>query len=235
MSSIFGTPTTAASPLANPSGHTTTGTFTTSLGDMIVGLAVTGTTVGASVTSVSDVAGNTYTVVGSPSTSANSGTSGSIFLVYCLAATHASAVNAITVNFSSSANFTLSFAWDIPLTGTAYFDTYASAGGASGSSTPTTASYSTTGTDEIVLSIATNDLTGETYTAGGGYTLDSAAFATGTGGAQHIQFSSTQSGITTSMTSTGSGTFLIGAGAFNSTPPSSGGVANSFMLMGVGT
>lgn len=212
--SIFGSPVTAASPLANPSGSTTTGTFATSVGDLIVCMAVTGNVAGASITSVTDVAGNSYTVVGSPSTVGNSGTSGSIFLVYCLAATHASAVNAITVNFASGTSFTLSFAWDVPLTGACSFDVAAFGGGNSGSSTPTTSSYSTASSDEIVFSIATNDLTGETYTQGTGYTLDSAAFATGTGGAQHIQFSSPQSGITTFMTSSGSGTFLIGAGAF---------------------
>jgi hypothetical protein len=182
--SIFGTPATAhggarfASSAAASALNTATGDL------LIVGV---GFSDGGTCTGVTDTAGNTYVPL-----TQRVGAFGEQFQFwYCLSAT-ANASNVVAAAFSISNNNIVVFAWDVPVSASPIYDTDTASDGGSDA---TTASFSTTGTDEFVATMAYDQFGGGGYSAGGGYTLDSASFDT-FGGAQHTVFSSTQSGIT---------------------------------------
>lgn len=221
--SIFGNPTTGNGGWAG-SLHTVLALspVTTVLGDLISILFIGAS--GGLITSVLDSAGNNFTV----SADLGGANAGHVYYAYCLAATHASASNIITITFTSSQNFASGFAWDYPLTGgTASFDTDLAAGAfADGTSTtPTSASFSTTGTtDEIVNVIVGNDLTGITYANVSPFTLDNGSFNSGVAGTEHASFTSVQSGITAGFTSSNAD-FTIGVAGFVGTATPATGVS----------
>jgi hypothetical protein len=69
------------------------------------------------------------------------------------------------------------YVWDVPITGLATFDFVApsSPGSYVGQATPGSVSFTPTGTDELILATAADPSRTTTgYTAGGGYTLESA-------------------------------------------------------------
>lgn len=162
----------------------------TALGDLVlvgVGWSDSGT-----VTGVTDTAGNTYT----PLTQRNPGSAGhGLQWFYCTGATHANASNVVTATFSfGTNNYSIIAVWDVTLSGSAAYDTDTAT---SGSGNATTAIYSTTGTDEFVAVVALDGFGTGGYVAQASYTLDG-SFGT-FGGAEHIVFSSAQSGITSSF------------------------------------
>ncbi len=129
------------------------------------------------------------------------------------------ATDTITATFTAS-NATAIACWEIAGASTsAPLDTsaYGNNGGI-GSTTVTSASFSTANANEIVVALASAGAINETLTAQSGYTLDSGTFPTSTisnyQGAEHIIFSSTQSAITTGMTLSGSTLAGISVGAF---------------------
>lgn len=226
MSTIFGTPATGSGGFAGSSGTVVNASaVNTAAGDMIACIFIGSN--GGAITSVTDTAGNTYTV----SAALDGGSAGFVYYAYVLVAL-ANATNVVKVTFTSNqTTFASSFVWDFPITGgVPAFDT--SAFGHGTSTTPTTGSFNTTGSDEVVLVMAGNDVSGFTYTQGTGYTLDSAGFNSGVAGAEHKIFNATQSGITAGFT-TSNGDWTIGAVAFNKGATVSG-VHNSLMMMGYG-
>jgi trimeric autotransporter adhesin len=208
--SIFGTPRLAGSSLGSGTSAVSA-PVQVNVGDLIVVLATSGNASGTTC-AIHDTALNSFTVVGSPNT--NGGSAGSVFLGYCLAATNGNATDVITGTFNGN-SFSLLFVWVVPLSGgSAQFDADSLAPDNTSHNTPTAQPLNTTGTDEIVFFVATNVFTGFSYTQESGWTLDSSGYASGTGGAQHIQFSSTQTGLTPFMTSSGSSPSTVGVGAF---------------------
>lgn len=212
--SIFGTPLTAPTALGSGTSLQTTTGINTQIGDLLVAIITGSSGVTTSISNFVDTAGNTFVVVGSPSSAGNSSGAGSVFVAYCLSATHASASNKFTATFGASQAFSLMFVWDVPITGTVLFDITSLRSNGTASTTPTTNAFTTTGSDEFACLMATNTNTGQTYAKQASWsTLDSAAFATGTGGAQHTVFTSPQSGVTANMTSASSN-YTIGLAAF---------------------
>lgn len=201
--SVFGTESNAHGG-TRTSSPATTGTFVTSVGDLIivgVGWSDSGTA------SVSDVAGNTYI----PLTQRVGAFSTFFQYFYCFA-TAASAVNAVSAAFSNPTNNnTVVFVRDIPLSGGAAYD-FDSA--SDGGNDATTGSWSSTGSDEYVGVQAYDQFGTDSYAPGSGYSLDSAGFdpASPFGGAEHQLFSSPQSSVTANFSSHpgGSAAFAIG-------------------------
>jgi hypothetical protein len=187
--SAFGTPT-----IVNGGGRgvntVTSSTFNTSIGDFIAFFV--GWSSGGTVSSFSDVAGNTY--VARPAFVGGGGQAGQWY--YCSAATHASAVNAVTANFSSPGqNNVILIAYDsVIASGVISFDVDASGNGSTGA-------VNTTGTDELGIGVGYNQ-SGGNFSADAGYTLDSANFQT-FGGAEHILYSAPQTGVDLSMGQSG--------------------------------
>lgn len=184
--SIFGTPNFVGSGLRTTTPSLGSPSFNTSVGDLIV---VSAGFVDGTVTGVTDVAGNTYT----PGT-ARTGPAGTLHQFwYCLAATAANASNVVTAVFSDVAqNFVTVGVWDTPLSGgTASLDGDIDSDGANDAST---ASYSTTGSDEMVF-VGGEDQGGSGgYVQQSGYTLDSSGYGT-FAGAEHVHFAAPQSSI----------------------------------------
>jgi hypothetical protein len=222
--SIFGTP---VFKVGTASGGSSTATpaFTTAAGDLIVVAVGWSADGGAStVTSVTDTAGNTYSPV-TASPQANLGAREQFW--YCLAAS-ANAANVITAHFSQSQTFTTIAAWDVPISGgTAAFDVQAGGndGGHNNITSFATGSFTTTGTDEIVFAAMVNDFGTVTYSAGSGYTLDSGSYTSAepVSGAEHRTFSSTQTGITATMTGGSPADGAITAAAFKASAGGGGG------------
>jgi hypothetical protein len=152
--------------------------------------------------SFSDLTGNSYT----STTRRNDSTTGFQQFGYCLSAA-ADAANKVTATFSFGGgnNYETMAVYVVPLSGSASFDLDADN---SGTSDSTTATFSTTGTDEFVVAFALDGFGTGGYVAGSGYTLDSASYGTFSG-AEHRTFSSTQSGITASFSSHPTSSFAI--------------------------
>lgn len=224
--SIFGTPATGSGGFAGSSNTVVNASaVNTASEDMIVCLFIGSN--GGAITSVTDTAGNTYTV----SASLDGGSAGFVYYAYVLSAI-ANATNVVRVQFTSSqTTFASSFVWDFPISGgTPSFDT--SAFGHGTSTTPTTGNFNTAGSDEVVVVLAGNDVSGFTYTQGTGYTLDSAGFNSGVAGAEHKVFNATQSGINAFFT-TSNGDWTIGAVAFQKAAATAT-AHNSLMMTGYG-
>ena len=183
----------------------------TSVGDLIVACVVwNATTVGTA--SVSDSAGNSFTSSGGITSQSHSRQQ----FFYCLPAANASASNVVTATISGSGGmaFMAVYTWSIPLSGSCVLDVEASGASSGTSNAPTTASFNTTGSDEIVLVMAGNDFSGISYTVGSGYTLDSSGFGSGLAGSEHQLFTSAQSGIVANFTQSGNTDWTIRAIAF---------------------
>jgi len=210
--SIFGSPVFTAAGAAPSSSKTSTAIINTTTGDLIVAIAqINGTGVTAAAFS-DDIGGNNYTV------QTLQGTFGwTTVVAYCIS-TGTNAANHVTVLWTATVTpgFNTLGVWDIPISGgTPVFDVNPFGASRSSSSTPTTASFNTVGTDEIVLTMTANDFTGITYTAqDGSHTLDASNAISGDMGAQHILFSSAQTGITEFMNQSGSTDWVIASVGF---------------------
>jgi hypothetical protein len=201
--SIFGSP---VFQHGTGTGGVTTDTpaFTTAAGDLIVvavGCSDDGTHGSGAITSVTDTAGNVYTAL----TSEGANLGARMQLWHCLFA-RPNASNVIRAHFAVSQTFSSIAAWDVPITAgaNAEFDVQAvgNDGGSNSVTAFATASFSTTGIDEIVFAAIVNDFETVTYSAGSGYTLDDGHYpvAAPVSGAEHRIFSSTQAGITATIT-----------------------------------
>lgn len=221
MPSVFGTPSkNSGGFLSSSLNSVTAGNVITSVNDAIAVVVFCSGGATTTCTIADSIVGNNYTVVGSPSvTGTNSNIAGSIFVGYLASSTGSTATNAVKATFNTNQSYAQIYVWSIPVTGFAAFDVSAFGHSASASNAPITAAFTTTGTDEFVAVMAGNDFTGQTYSAGSGYTLDSSGFNTGTGGSQHRLFTTTQSGITAAMGQSGSTDWLIGLVAFKATTP----------------
>jgi hypothetical protein len=181
------------------SGGTNGGPFTTvasaaqniTAGNSIVVAVRAGMVSGA--TGVTDTAGNTYTYLSVMSTGA-----GDFWQYWYCNNCLGNSSNVVTAGLPASSNYTVIAAWQItggPLT----LDTQVSGIGSSGA-TLTTSSFSTAQANEIALVIGLNTTTLTTFGAAGGATLDSSSIASGTAGAEHLIYSSVQTGVTANMT-----------------------------------
>ena len=229
--SIFGTIATASGGGAPGSGITAVaGSLNVSTGDLLVAVAVGSNGIGTTC-SFSDTIGNTFTVIGSPSVSSNANSAGSIFIGYCLASSGTNATNVITATFGANqVSFRWIFVWKVPLSGSAIFDVSNLKVSSSSGNAPTSGSFTTTGSDELVLVAAGNDFTGITYTQGTGYTLDSSGFVNKVGGAQHRLFSSAQSGITAAFSQSSSTDWNIAVVAFKANAAAASGSVQVILM-----
>jgi hypothetical protein len=200
--SIFGSPATANGG-SRGGGSFTTGTFSTSLGDLIV--VFVGYSSGA-ITGFSDAAGNTY----SPQTPFTAGGGQTGVFYVCLSATNVSASNSVTVTLSGGPNNSMGWVYDVPITGGPPAQDVLNQNNANVGSV-----LSTTGSDEIVFCIGYNQ-TGSNFSADSGFTLDSANFQT-FGGAEHNTYSSSQS-LTLKMGDSSGSDGIYGI-AFKAPPP----------------
>lgn len=194
--SIFGTPVTAFGGARSAGSVSTSGGgVNTAIGDLLivgVGWSDSGTCSG-----VSDLAGNIL----APLTSRTEGSfedAGFMQLFWCIA-TAANAANVFTAAFSSGTNnYSTIVLWDVPISGgTPTLDLDIAS---SGSGNGTTASFSTSSSDEFVAYFALDGFGSGGYAAASPYTLDSASYGTFSGAA-HGTFTSTQSGITAGFSS----------------------------------
>jgi len=188
--------------------------FNTATGDLLV----VGAIVNASGVTISDTAGNTWvtlTPLGLP------GGGLSLFIWYTLASL-VKDQNDITLVSGGFSFFKNAFVYQFPVLRSAQvkFDVSATGTSSSSSSSITTASYSTTGSDEVVVAVSING-TGVVVNAATGYindSLTSLGNQVATWGNEHRFFSSAQSGITTSQNFASSVTdSAIEAVAFKST------------------
>lgn len=211
--SVFGTPATAVGSRSGSTTGFTSNPFSTALGDLIV-VAVQSFAEGGSPT-VTDQIGNTYI----PGTNESNADNQFTRMYYCLSSIGANASNSIIVNYSPNSTFGGGcWIWDVPLTGgTAVFDTQGVGNNTTGTAIAT-GNFNTAGSDEIVFAASSSATVSGSFAAGPGYTLDSSGWAFGNGGAEHIQFSSPQTGIHSSFTGPSSGDWVIVAMAFKSAP-----------------
>jgi len=217
MSSVFGPPTVTNGSQSFGGSTSVTVTINTALGDLIVVAVNNSYTMVGGTFGVTDTIGNTYTKL----TSAGPTSFGYRQHMYWTISTGANASNVVTVDLNGNNGATNVTVWDTGISGgTAAFDT--SAVGSDDSNTVvSTGTFNTAGSDEIVFSAAMdiNNPKG-TFSQGSGYTLDAAAVNTGafnylTQGAQHVVYTSPQTGIAATMTySQGPNNIAIIAAAF---------------------
>ena len=222
--SIFGTASKGSGGHVSSAVTQAASAVNTQAGDLlVVGVAWNASVVGTA--SVSDSAGNTYTTSGGITSQSHSRQQ----TFYCLSATNASASNVITASIAGSGGmaFMCAYCWSIPLSGSCVLDVEADGASSGLSNAPVTSAFNTTGTDEIVLVMAANDFSGISYTAGTGYTLDSASFGSGLGGSEHQLFTSAQSGITAGLGESSSTDWTIRAIAFKAGSGGGGGGGSS--------
>ena len=189
LPNTFGTPTVSSNAAGPTVGFTTTASLNTATGDlMIVGIAVNDITNGV-IATITDTAGNTYVPLTRRVITAKGW---AMQYFYCLSAI-ANAANIVSGTFAVAAAYNIAV-WDVPISGVVLYDTDSAWGtGFNGD----TAAFTTTGTDEFVAVFSFDAWGGWTYTAGSGYTLDSASIPPNNiGAAEHRLFSSPQVGIT---------------------------------------
>lgn len=198
--------------------------FSASNGNLLV-VAVRGFVAVASITGVTDTAGNTFTQI--PGSSVFSSGLAGATMFYAKNIT-GNAANVVVGHFNTSAAANGICVWQVlgALT-TSPLDT-SSFGTASAASTVTSGSYSTGQSTEIVCVMATSNTTGLTFSGQSGYTLDSNGFPTGVGGqycgAEHIIFNSTQNAITSSMGLSPAENAILTLAAFKAAPVAAGSV-----------
>lgn len=169
---------------------------------------------------MSDTAGNTYIAIPGSAVQIGGGNGVSTCLWYCPNAKGNSA-NVVTVTFTGG-EYCAMCVWDISGAIGAPLDASAQGSSSVTISPQTSASFSTVASNEIccALSMTSNGGTTTTFTQGTGYLLDNGSFGYAVWcGAQHITFSSTQSGITSSMTNTGGSEGTISVATFKGAQP----------------
>ncbi len=218
----FSTGTNVASITTGTVAGSGSGTFPTSAGDCIAVFVVWGST-SITVTSVTDVAGNTYTAQTSCPRS-DGFSSGQWWVAKNVTG---NAANAATANFSSTVAYVAIHALEYSGVDTSSPVDVNPAAGAGSGATLTSASFTTTSANEVLL-VGGNAASYITFTAGGSYTIQTQDSATPTGpisATEDLIVTSTQSSVTASMTQSGTGAWLIAvlslkaAVAANTDPP----------------
>jgi hypothetical protein len=206
---IFGTPA-KVSGGARSASSVSSAAVSTAAGDLIiVGVGESDPSVTISVADL--IGGNSYT----PCTMRTATGTGFMRWFFCVSS-GSNGSNIATASFvggSGAPNYSTIYVWDVPLSGSAVKDTDTDT---SGSADGTSAAFNTTGTDEFVAAFALDGFGTGGYSAGSGYTLDSAGYGTFSA-AEHRLFSSTQSGI---------------AATFGGAPPTSFAIAIAFKAAG---
>lgn len=127
------------------------------------------------------------------------------------------ATDNIVITFSTGNANNCAYFWEINGVNTVSPSDVNTGGNAASTSTVTSAAFNVNAVDEIVLACAVTNSAG-TFSAGSGFTLDSANGFGGFIGAQHLITSSLQSGITSAMTTTVTPTLLgIAVASFRAT------------------
>lgn len=183
-----------------------------STGELIVACVRWGNNTSQTVTGVADTAGNTYT----PLTRVVNGTSEAIQYWYCANAT-GNANNVVTATFSANSGVNSIYVWNITNgLRTSPLDVQTS--GTSATAGVTSAAFTTTHANEMILALATHFATGNTYSPGAGYTLDNAHFPILAGGqytgAEHKAVSSIQTSVTATLTGLIAQAALIAVSSF---------------------
>lgn len=181
-------------------GSVSTGAFSAVAGNLIV-VAVSIFNVGALPVggSITDTAGNTYTLIGSsPASPTVSDGKPNIWFFYSNNIL-GNASNIVTCNPPGSSNYSEIVAWQIsgaqsgnPVNITAI--------GGSTTGAETTAALTTTLSNTIVLAYGTADNLGTTFTAAAGYTLDLGSADDTLSGCEHQAFTSIQTAIVPAIT-----------------------------------
>jgi hypothetical protein len=211
--SIFGTPVVVNNTASASS--TITATTNTAANDLIV--ILTNSDHSTAPTGIADTVGNTYVQAGTVTQLPTDVKY--ITMWYCEKSIGANASNVITVTYSGSTTGSV-FVRNIPVT-TGFKATFdvTQVGTSNTGTALATAAFTTTGSDEIVLVGAGIATVSGTLVGQNGYLLDNG----GSGltlerlGGQSVNFGATQTGITTTMTSSGSSAWAIRAVAFKAT------------------
>ena len=217
--SIFGTPAHISKFHNGNATSIACTSISTSTGDLICVHIFAALSSANTLNSVTDTIGNTYTIISATSTAsgsqANSGTAGTVWVAYCLGSTGTNASNIVTANFASTQAYQGIAVTDIPLSGgTALFDVNQYTQGNTASTTPTSTAFATGGSDEIVIVGADNVNTGQTYTAGTGFTImETGTNNSGFLGTEFEKFTSTQASLAPKFT-TSSSTFMMSSIGF---------------------
>lgn len=206
-----------------------TGSFNVSAGNLVV-VGVWWVDGGVAVTSITDTAGNTYSATAAKTQNAGTGRSSQLWYAKN---TTANAANIITVNLGSARRLAIVAAQYSGLDTTAPID--AAVGGqddAGASSTLTSASFTTTQADELIVQFGNGS--GTTVTVGSGYT-SRATSGQRTLGDKIV--SAIQTGVTSSMTMGGADYWSINAASFKMAGGGGGGAFTPNtrkLLLGVG-
>lgn len=156
--------------------------------------------------SVADTAGDTFIAIGSPFPDPGG-------LGYCLQRFRAfgitgNASNVVTVTWNQSSPF--NNIWGLEMIGVSAVDATPTGGG--GTNGATTGTFTTTFANEILFSCVGTAATGNTFTAGSGFTLNGASKdSSSVGQCQYQIVSAIQTGVTMSITSAVASTSLLGA------------------------
>jgi lysophospholipase L1-like esterase len=183
--------------------------ITSSNGNLLVAHAIW--VAGPTITSVKNTVGTSFTAT----TRQDAGGGSGQFLY--LPNITGNPLDFFTCLFSGSTTFVSLFVWEVMgADKVSPFDVTTALASGTGA-TGTTGSFSTALAHEIVLATIGGG-TDSTFGAQATYTLDSAGYPSGAGnlfrGSEHKVFNTAQSGITTSMTQSPSGAWLIQAAAF---------------------
>ena len=170
------------------SGSVSASAVATGVGDLIiVGVGESDPSI---VITVADlIGGNTF----APLTSRIATGVGYQQFFWCIS-TGANGSNVVTALFNAGAgapNYGTIFVWNVPLSGSCAYDTDTDN---SGTDDARSAPFNTAGSDEFVAAFALDGFGTGGYSAGSGYTLDSAGYGTFSA-AEHQIFSAPQSGI----------------------------------------
>ena len=194
--SIFGSPVFDGVGGFN-SGSYASDSLNVALGSLIVCLAI-GTVASGSV-SLADTSSNSYTSL----TPANDGTEQYSWF-YCLSSKANSSL-VITATFGGSpASFGGLATWVVPVTGSAVFDVISTLKVMSGTGNQLTNTFNTAGADEIGFCSLFDRNGNAGWSAVSPATLDSASFASSRSAADHLTWSSPQTGTTIGLNNAGS-------------------------------
>lgn len=184
-----------------------------------------------SINSVTDTAGNTYTLL---TEQTHTGNEPHIRCAYVLSAT-GNAANVVTANLNGTGFYRRGVVYEFTYTGTAAFDVEVGATEATADTTPSSNTLTTTGTEEVCIA-AHSDFTGQTFS---GHTINGVAAdgSTNLSDAAYWYeiFSATFTGGASSLTRTATGNWLQRLQCFKITGGGGGGsTARNLMLMGFG-
>lgn len=196
----------------------TTGNFSSTTGNLlVVGVRLNGNPA-TTITSVKNAAGVSFTAIASSLDNTNVGQGVQLF--YLLNITGNATDNA-TVNFSPNQSFVGICCWEISGADTSSpFDTAVHAVRNSISTTVTSPAFTTAQANEIAL-VFVGQASGGPWTAGSGYTLDSASFpnATIACAAEYQIFNSIQTGVTATIVANILGSATITLATFKAAAP----------------